>query len=215
MNRPYPAAGGTPNGSKFLRDDLQWATPAGGGGSPGGSDTQVQFNDSGAFGGNAGLVVDKSTGGLRMGGASGTVGTQLELMAGTTEIVFAIKDSSDNTILRMGTDTNSFDGAFGDVDGAGSGNFVGVEAAGTVSISSPFVSTTLGDPLSRGNGTQFVIDDANQKTTSNVKHYPDLDIVFTDNAHGPVIKDTSNGHWYRIKVTAGTLGVTDLGTSLP
>ncbi len=33
----------------------------GGGGTPGGSDTQVQFNDSSAFGGDAGLVYNKTT----------------------------------------------------------------------------------------------------------------------------------------------------------
>ena len=36
----------------FWRGDGSWATPASGG-SPGGSDTQIQFNNSGAFGGNA------------------------------------------------------------------------------------------------------------------------------------------------------------------
>lgn len=34
---------------------------ASGGGSPGGSDTQVQFNDSGSFGGNSNLTYNKST----------------------------------------------------------------------------------------------------------------------------------------------------------
>jgi hypothetical protein len=34
---------------------------SGGGGTPGGSNTQVQFNDSGSFGGDAGLVYDKTT----------------------------------------------------------------------------------------------------------------------------------------------------------
>lgn len=34
---------------------------SGGGGSPGGSDTQVQFNDSGSFAGDAGLTYNKST----------------------------------------------------------------------------------------------------------------------------------------------------------
>src|SRR5437762_557051 len=33
----------------------------GGGGTPGGSDTQVQFNDAGAFGGDAGLTYNKTT----------------------------------------------------------------------------------------------------------------------------------------------------------
>lgn len=36
----------------------------GGGGTPGGSDTQVQFNDSGAFGGDSGLVFNKTTNAL-------------------------------------------------------------------------------------------------------------------------------------------------------
>lgn len=33
----------------------------GGGGTPGGSDTQVQFNDGGAFGGDAGMTYNKTT----------------------------------------------------------------------------------------------------------------------------------------------------------
>lgn len=46
-------------GTKYLNANGSWATPAGAGGSPGGSNTHVQFNDSGAFGGDAGLVFDK------------------------------------------------------------------------------------------------------------------------------------------------------------
>src|SRR6188768_3068844 len=53
----YP--GGTTN---FLRADGTFAAPpAGGGGTPGGSNTQVQFNDSSAFGGDAGLTYNKTT----------------------------------------------------------------------------------------------------------------------------------------------------------
>ncbi len=41
----------------------QYVPPGGGsGGTPGGSNTQVQFNDSSAFGGNSGFTFDKSTG---------------------------------------------------------------------------------------------------------------------------------------------------------
>lgn len=49
---------GTPSG-KFLKDDGTWDT-AGGGGAPGGVDTQVQYNNSGAFGGMAGVTWDNS-----------------------------------------------------------------------------------------------------------------------------------------------------------
>lgn len=50
------------------------ANGSGGGGSPGGSDTQIQFNNSGAFGGVAGLTVNTSTGAI----------TQLQTSLGST-----------------------------------------------------------------------------------------------------------------------------------
>jgi len=40
----------------------------GGGGTPGGSDTQVQFNDGGSFGGDAGFTYDKTTDSLTLAG---------------------------------------------------------------------------------------------------------------------------------------------------
>ena len=42
----------------------------GGGGTPGGSDKQVQFNDAGSFGGDAGFTYDKSTQTVTLGTAS-------------------------------------------------------------------------------------------------------------------------------------------------
>lgn len=55
----------TVNGSSLLgAGDLVISS----GGSPGGSTTQVQFNDAGAFGGDAGLAFDKTTGKLTVGG---------------------------------------------------------------------------------------------------------------------------------------------------
>lgn len=61
--------GGTPSSSTFLRGDRQWAavTPT-----PGGSDTQVQFNDAGTLAGDAGLTYNKTTGTLTAGALSAT-----------------------------------------------------------------------------------------------------------------------------------------------
>lgn len=70
-----PAADGT-NGQVLQTNGagaVSWATVSGGGGggTPGGSNTQIQFNDAGAFGGSAALTLDKTTG--QMTNAQGTL----------------------------------------------------------------------------------------------------------------------------------------------
>jgi hypothetical protein len=49
---------GTPSASNFLRGDGSWQAVSA---SPGGSNTQVQFNNAGAFGGDAGLTYNTTT----------------------------------------------------------------------------------------------------------------------------------------------------------
>ncbi len=60
---PAPAVG---DATKYLKGDGTWATVTGSG-SPGGSNTQVQFNDSAAFGGDSGLTYNKTTNVLTVG----------------------------------------------------------------------------------------------------------------------------------------------------
>lgn len=57
-------------------------TAGGGGGTPGGADTQVQFNDGGVFAGDAGLTYDKATNALTVGSIDLT--TALPLVDGGT-----------------------------------------------------------------------------------------------------------------------------------
>jgi len=54
---PMLSASGTPSSTTFLRGDNTWATPSGTG-TPGGSDTQIQYNNGGSFGGVNDLTWD-------------------------------------------------------------------------------------------------------------------------------------------------------------
>tara|TARA_Y100000593_G_C4294644_1_gene330000 strand:+ start:1303 stop:1857 length:555 start_codon:yes stop_codon:yes gene_type:complete len=59
-----PPSGSAAGAGSFIAlnatNDLILATPAGGGGSPGGSTTQIQFNNAGSFAGSANLVYSGS-----------------------------------------------------------------------------------------------------------------------------------------------------------
>ena len=66
----------------FLRTDgsggLSWATPSAGVGTPGGSNTYIQFNDAGSFGGVASFAINKITGNVTVGNIAATgVGSQI------------------------------------------------------------------------------------------------------------------------------------------
>ena len=65
--------GGT--GGQVLSTDgagnLSWITSSGGGGTPGGSNTQIQYNDSGVFGGNSNFTINTATGVLAATNFSG------------------------------------------------------------------------------------------------------------------------------------------------
>ena len=58
----------TPGSTGATRTLTIAASGGGGGGSPGGSTTQIQFNDAGSFGGDADLTWDKTTNDLVLGG---------------------------------------------------------------------------------------------------------------------------------------------------
>jgi hypothetical protein len=65
---PAPAAGDAAAG-RFLKADGTWTIPAGGGGgSPGGSSTHVQYNTGGAFAGEADFTWDATGNDLALGG---------------------------------------------------------------------------------------------------------------------------------------------------
>jgi len=75
---------------------LAFSQHSGGSGTPGGSDTQVQFNDSGSFSGDAGLTYNKTTDALTVAGT--VTGGSLRADNFTTENAFAVVGSDNNLI---------------------------------------------------------------------------------------------------------------------
>lgn len=74
------------------------AVISGGGGTPGGSDTQVQFNDGGTFGGDAGLTYNKTTDVLTAGGVN---------VSGLTASSAVATDASKNLVSVTNTGTGN------------------------------------------------------------------------------------------------------------
>jgi len=79
-----------------------------GGGTPGGSNTQVQFNDSSAFGGDAGLVFNKTTNKLTAGGDvelndGGTFTTTLQTVTATAARTISFPDATGTVALVAGS----------------------------------------------------------------------------------------------------------------
>jgi hypothetical protein len=85
---PAPVTG---DATKFLRGDATWQTVSGGGGSPGGSNTQLQYNNAGAFGGISGATSD---------GTDVTFGSA-NLRATSPRFTTDIRDSNGNSIIGL------------------------------------------------------------------------------------------------------------------
>ena len=89
-------------------DGIEWQTCGGGGGTPGGSDTQIQFNDAGVFGGAVGFIWNKVT--SRLGIGTTTPFGVVSIQGGTWDnpaFVVASTSGNDSGMLSiLSTTTN-------------------------------------------------------------------------------------------------------------
>lgn len=170
------------------------STTFGSGASPGGSDTQIQYNSSGSFAGAAQITTDGSvlafsdSGSIQLGsGADATVshnGTTFAATNSTGDMLFDNTGTTASINLRLGTDTsatsvqvrNNSDAAVMTVDATGA---LDVSGAANFNDTTASTSTTTGAVIVDGglgvagaiffggaiNGTEFVsTSDATLKT---------------------------------------------------
>ena len=132
---------------------LGWDTVSGGGGgggTPGGSNTQVQFNDGGSFGGDAGLTYDKATDVLTVAGSfngphNGTVGATTPSTGAFTTL------SASSTVSGTGFSTYLASPPAIGGTAAAAGSFTTLSASSTVSGTG--FSTYLASPPAIGGTT--------------------------------------------------------------
>ena len=89
-------------------DGTQWTpigTGGGGGGTPGGLNTEIQFNDNGAFGGTSNLTFDKTTNTLTTVNIGSPADTDLTLVPGANGLVVLTAENGGGMGLEMGLPT--------------------------------------------------------------------------------------------------------------
>lgn len=96
------SATGTPSASTFLRGDNTWATISA---SPGGSNTQLQYNNAGSFGGISGATTNGTTVTFTTGNligadvkANSSAGLQILSNAGTVTALFGAGGGANSTL---------------------------------------------------------------------------------------------------------------------
>ena len=178
-----PASGG--GTTNFLRADGTFAAPPGG--SPGGSNTQIQFNDSSAFGGDADLTWNKTTNVLGITGDinlddGGSFTTTLQTITPTAARTISFPNATGTVALVAGSSGqvvwnnagayaggnlgyNATTGVFGYLSGTGTVTQATNKATG-VTLNSPTGQITLnGAALAADTTVSFTL--TNSSITAN------------------------------------------------
>lgn len=185
---PQPLIG---DESKFLRGDGTYQTAGGGGGSPGGANTTVQFNNSGAFGGVSGATSDGTN--ITFGSAN--------LRATRGRFITSFDDVNGNALISIsavGSAVNNFQ-----VAGAASGGHPVFSAVGAgADINMVFtpkgagIISTAGNFQISNNAPQMTLIDVNDSKTVRIS---------LSGANWDFINDTAGNTPIRIDTTSSVV----------
>lgn len=161
--------------------EITHGSSGGGGGTPGGDDTEVQFNDAGSFGGEPEFTYDKTTATLTVPTLHGLSGSNLEIRSTDTSItvdapsiivrsssVLGLSNNDGSAIAYLETTGQTLDRTFSFPD-----------ADGTIALTSDIPSLQT-DGVA--NGSQTLLNLA-----------AGANITLTDNGTGTVTIDAAGG----------------------
>lgn len=189
-----------------------------GGGTPGGSDTQVQYNDGGAFGGDSGLTFNETTNALTaLGIIASTTGfdvshstaARLRLIDPDTSDTFYVANDNGVTYLQVPTQLDVYTGASARGRWTSTGLLAGLSGNGG---SNPF-KIVGADATGDAYGAWYENDNTTRKGyfgfgngADNTLHY-----VNEESGAGITIATTGNG---AIELTTGTAALTANSVSM-
>lgn len=116
-----PTAAQYTAGNYYLNANGSWVVVSGGSGTPTGSNTAIQFNDSGAFGGNLDFTWNKTTDQMALGNSTVTTSPSIKLQNSTVSFTMTIPTSTQAAATNYFLAAN---GSWLTVTGGGSGNTV-------------------------------------------------------------------------------------------
>lgn len=187
----------------------------GGGGSavPGGSNTQVQFNDSNAFGGNANLVFDKTSGRLGVG-ISAPLGN-LHLKSAEVENNLLIETSTDPVTGGAPDMILYQNAAIQNDDGIGAVYFAGQNSSGAGSqINYAEFYATARDVTAGNEDGSLIFKVRTDGTENNRIGIMPTETVFNEDAQGGTATDidfrfetNQTQHMLFVKASTNTVGI--------
>ncbi len=133
------SAVGNISGNFFIGNGSLLTGIAGGGGTPGGANTQIQFNDGGVFGGTAGLTFNKTTNAVATTGTFSATGNISGGNLSGTSITGTLLTASQTNITSVGTLSS-----LAVTGNTSSGNFIGTlngSGANVTAINANNIST--------------------------------------------------------------------------
>jgi hypothetical protein len=188
--------------SRFLRGDGTWQTAGGGGGTPGGANTTIQYNNVGAFGGVSGVTSD---------GTNITFGST-NLRATRPRFVTSIDDTNGNELFgisAVGSAINEFTIANAAIGGHPVISATGGDANINIVLTpkGSGIITTAGNLQISNNAPQIVLIDVNDSKTVRMSlSGANWDFINDTLGSVPIRIDTTNNN---ISLTSQEMSITN------